>query len=188
MCLVQAFYNLSARVCPRILRAGQQECDIEFWIAMISFQPAMEITGTQLGYHGNRWPWHNPPQCSLTCRKRFCSLGCGHNCVKWGLHNMHSCSCSSLLSTAWRVSLWECDTSLWKNYKEHLRVPQSFTHMHSIKRSVLFLWITTDREILHAQALISYLKFLFSFILPQIKGAFGPLTVERVCLGTIEAC
>lgn len=93
-----------------------------------------------------------------------------------------------LLSTAWRVSLWECDISLWKKYKGHLSVPQSFTHMHSIKRSVLFLWITTDREILHAQALISYFKFLFSFLLPQIKAAFGPLTVERVCLRTIDAC
>lgn len=154
---------------------------------MISLHLAMEITGAQLGYHGNWWAWHNPPQCSLTCRKRFCSLGCGHNCVRWGLPNMHSCSCSSFKHGLVCVSVGMWYFSL-EEIQGTLKSPQSFTHMHFIKRSVLFLWITTDREILHAQALISYFKFLFSFVLPQIKAAFGPLTVERVCLRTIDAC
>lgn len=71
-----------------------------------------------------------------------------------------------LLSTAWRVSLWECDTSLWKNYKEHLSVPQSFTHMHSIKK-VCPLPVNNNRQRDSPCTITNFLLEILIFIPPS---------------------
>ncbi len=141
---------------------------------MISLQLAMEITGAQLGYHGNRWAWHNPPQCSLKCRRGFVVWGVVHNSVSWGLpkHALmflfpsfkHDLAC---VSRKMSVGMWLFH---FGRITEHLSVPPSFTHLHSIKRAAL--WIRTDREILHAHALIPTVNFLFSFPPSADKNSF----------------
>lgn len=129
---------------------------------MTSFQLAMEITGVQLGYHGNRWAWDNPPQCSLTCGKWVCSLGCGHDCVSRGLLNMF------FLLVLWPAWRGLSKISLWKNYGEH-RVWAICTP--SVKVSSSCELKQTERFSMHRHE-SSYLKSLLSCLQSQIKVGF----------------